>query len=178
LHSSSLTSYRSLIHARTFPCRAIIRPLPITRVSARNTNKNLSNSIDTIPSNNHRNSLIKRNNVNSDVRNSYCTVSSPSIEEHRTTCVGLNKTNNLSQHETSKKPPYSYTQVVYIDDDDNDERSVSLKSLTCDSETSSSNISTRKNRSRTLSSSSSECSIDFDHAIILTNKLTLYESTV
>jgi hypothetical protein len=79
-------------------------------------------------------------------------MSSPSIE-------GCDVIDEIIQKESLNEKfssPYDNEQVLYIDEDD--ERSVSLKSSISDSKTSSYTISNKKNRSQTFSISSSSSS--------------------
>ncbi|CAF4466733.1 unnamed protein product [Rotaria socialis] len=173
------------------PSQAIIRPLPIIRLSSPTTNKILSsptmNNSSTIIQNGHTDPTIELNGG----RNSYRVMPSPTTEERRATYVYLNKNSNLIQQENSlnekpsiwKKPPNGHhPHVAYIDEDD--ECSVSLKSSTCDSTTATSSSTTspvlsRKNRSKTISSSSSSTySNDFINGALDINQITLHESSV
>ncbi len=95
----------------------------------------------------------------------------------------INKPDHIIQQESSNekfsihdKSPYEYPHVLYIDEDD--ERSVSLKSSISDSKTPSYTISIKINRLQTLSissslSSSSNVSNDF-----YTNQRKFHESSV
>jgi hypothetical protein len=159
-----LNASRSFTHPAISPSQAIIRPLPIIRLSSPNKNKNLSNSTESIQSNDP---------------NSYCIMSSSSTEEFDV----INKPDHIIQQESSNekfsihdKSPYEYPHVLYIDEDD--ERSVSLKSSISDSKTPSYTISIKINRLQTLSissslSSSSNVSNDF-----YTNQRKFHESSV
>lgn len=90
--------------------------------------------------------------------------SSSSTEEYQV----LTTTDQVSE----EKSIYACAKVLYIDEDD--ERSVSLKSYTSDSRGSSGTIFTKKNHSQTLSlSSSSTCSQDFP-----SNSTKIHESSV
>ncbi len=157
MNLSPLTSSRSFTHPPISPSQAIIRPLPIIRLSSQDKNKNFS--------------------IN---QNSYCIISSPSTEEFYV----INKSNNneSSNEKLSIKNEshYDHAQVLFIDEDD--EHSVSLKSSISNSKTSSCLISNKQNRSQTLSissssslssSSSSNFSNDFH-----TNQIKLHESSV
>ena len=157
------------------PSQAIIRPLPIIRLSSPSTiPKSASPISEEIPG-----------------RNSYRVMPSPSTEERHATYIYLNKNSHLIQQESPpkekssvwKKPANGHLpHVAYIDEDD--EGSVSLKSSACDSTSSStaSPILSRKERSRTLSSSSSSSSSNFSnhfrHDISNSNQIVLHESSV
>ncbi|CAF4277659.1 unnamed protein product, partial [Rotaria sp. Silwood2] len=178
------------------PSQAIIRPLPIIRLSSPSTNKLLSNpttinSSSTIITNSHVSPMIDLNTG----RNSYRVMPSPSTEERHATYVYLNKNSHLIQQENSLKEKPSiwkkpingnHSHVAYIDEDD--EGSVSLKSSTCDSTTATSSSTTspvisRKDRSEILSSSSSSSSsstfsTDFPNGALDTNQIILHESSV
>ncbi|CAF1310190.1 unnamed protein product [Adineta steineri] len=177
------------------PSQAIIRPLPIIRLSSPNINKIYSNpsSTMTTPTTTTSNGRISPvAEQNSGGRNSYRVMPSPSTEERQATYVYLNKNSHLIQQESStkekpsiwKKPVNGHLpHVAYIDEDD--EGSVSLKSSTCDTATSSNTTSpiiSRKDRSRTLSSSSSSSSSTYSHDYpngpIDTNQIILHESSV
>lgn len=180
------------------PSQAIIRPLPIVRLSSPNPNKILLNSIG-----NNSSTIIKNDHVNTTNemnmgKNSYQVMPSPSTEERHATFVYLNKNSNLVQQECAskekssiwKKPmngQHHHSHVAYIDEDD--EGSVSLKSSICHSttETSSSTTSpilSKKDRSKTLSSSSSSSSSpssfsnNYDNGATDTNQIVLHESSV
>jgi len=167
LNLSPLTSSRSFTHPPISPSQAIIRPLPIIRLSSqdKNKNKNLSISTDIIQSND---------------RNSYFIMSSPSTEEFYV----IDKTNHIIQKELfneklsiQNKSPYDHAQVLFIDEED--EHSVSLKSSITDSKTSSCLISNKKNHSQTLSSSSSSSSSSSNFSNDFhTNQIKLHESSV
>ncbi len=150
------------------PSQAIIRPLPIIRLSSPNINP-----------------------INEEItgRNSYRVMPSPTTEERHATYVYLNKNSHLIQQDNSpkekpsvwKKPINGHLpHVAYIDEDD--EGSVSLKSSACDSTSSSttSPIISRKERSQTLSSSSSSSSSssNFSNDISDINQIILHESSV
>ncbi|CAF1104011.1 unnamed protein product [Rotaria sordida] len=178
------------------PSQAIIRPLPIIRLSSPSTNKILSspitiNSSSTIIANGHINPIIDLNTG----RNSYRIMPSPSTEERHATYVYLNKNTHLIQQENSLKEKPSiwkkpingnHSHVAYIDEDD--EGSVSLKSSTCNSTTATSSSTTspilsRKERSEILSSTSSSSSSstfsnDFPNGALDTNQIILHESSV
>jgi len=164
LNLSPLTSSRSFTHPPISPSQAIIRPLPIIRLTSQDKNKNLSISTDIIQSND---------------RNSYCMMSSRSTEEFYV----VDKTNHIIQKQSSNeklsienKSPYDHAQVLFIDDED--EHSVSLKSSISDSKTSSCPISNKKNYSQTLSSSSSSSSSPNFSNDFHTNQIILHESSV
>ncbi|CAF4524878.1 unnamed protein product [Rotaria sp. Silwood1] len=205
-HLPSVASPRPFIRPSTLPIsprpqaspsQAIIRPLPITRLSSPSTNKIFSspttiNSSSTIISNGRISPMIDLNTG----RNSYRVMPSPSTEERHATYVYLNKNSNLIQQDNSSKEKTSiwkkpsnghHSHVAYIDEDD--EGSVSLKSSTCDSTTATSSstaspVLSRKDRSETLSSSSSSSSSsstfsnDFPNGILDTNQIILHESSV
>lgn len=170
------------------PSQAIIRPLPIIRLSSPNFEKPFVNHSSTTTTNGHASPLIEQNTG----RNSYRIMPSPSTEERQATYVFLNKNSHLIQQEDPspkekpsiwKKPVNGHLpHVAYIDEDD--EGSVSLKSSACDSPTATSSSSTspiisRKERSRTLSSSSSSTfSHPFPTDTINTNQIILHESSV
>lgn len=164
------------------PSQAIIRPLPIIRLSSPSTIPKSSSPIgEEVPG-----------------RNSYRVMPSPSTEERHATYVYLNKNSHLIQQDSPspkekpsiwKKPANGHLpHVAYIDEDD--EGSVSLKSSACDSTSSStaSPIISRKERSRTLSSTSSSSSSssfsssnflnNFPHEISNSNQIVLHESSV
>ncbi|CAF0768015.1 unnamed protein product [Rotaria sp. Silwood1] len=179
LHSSSNT----LSRLRTYPAQAIIRLLPIIRLSSRNIKKNLSKSTNIIQLNDHRNPSIKLKNISKNTRNSYSLKSSSSTENDDSIYVSLNKTDHLIQQKSSsyeklsiwKKSINGHKQLVYIDQDD--EHSVSLISSYYDSKTSSSTISNKKEYKQTLSSSSNISDHSYYDAIH-TNKIKLRESSV
>ena len=156
------------------PSQAIIRPLPIIRLSSPATVPKSSSPItEEVPG-----------------RNSYRVMPSPSTEERHATYIYLNKNSHLIQQDSPakekssvwKKPANGHLpHVAYIDEDD--EGSVSLKSSACDSTSSStaSPIITRKDRSQTLSSSSSSSSNfsnNFPHENSNPNQIILHESSV
>ncbi len=154
----SLATSRSFNHPRISLSQAIIRPLPIIRLSSQNNNnKHHINSVDIIQSNDE---------------NSYCGMSSPSTDEYYV----ITKTEDLIQQESVKETPlYDHVKVSYIDEDD--ERSVSLKSTVSDSKTSSCTVSTKKNPSQTLSISSSSSSSNFSNEFY-SIQIKLHESNV
>jgi len=103
-------------------------------------------------------------------------MSSPSIE-------GCDVIDEIIQKESLNEKfssPYDNEQVLYIDEDD--ERSVSLKSSISDSKTSSYTISNKKNRSQTfsISSSSSSSSLSLSNFSnrFYTNQIKRLESSV
>lgn len=170
------------------PSQAIIRPLPIVRLSSPSLEKSPSTAITT---NGHISPLVEHTTG----RNSYRVMPSPSTEERQATYVYLNKNSHLIQQDSSpkekpsiwKKPANGHhlPHVAYIDEDD--EGSVSLKSSACDSPTATSSSTTspiisRKDRSRTISSSSSSSSSTFSNPFptdtIDTNQIVLHESSV
>ncbi len=155
------------------PSQAIIRPLPIIRLSSPITNPTLSSPI----------------HEESTGRNSYRIMPSPTTEERHATYIYLNKNSHLIQQDSSPKEKPSvwkkpvnghHPHVAYIDEDD--EGSVSLKSSACDSTSSStaSPILSRKERSQTLSSSSSSSTFsnDFPNELPDKNQIILHESSV
>ncbi|CAM4785379.1 unnamed protein product [Rotaria magnacalcarata] len=173
------------------PSQAIIRPLPIIRLSSPTTNTILSsptiNNSSTIIQNGYTDPTIELNGG----RNSYRVMPSPTTEERHATYVYLNKNSNLIQQENSlkekasiwkKTPNGHHPHVAYIDEDD--ECSVSLKSSTCGSTTATSSSTTspvlsRKDRSKTISSSSSSTySNDFLDGALDINQIILHESSV
>jgi hypothetical protein len=148
------------------PSQAIIRPLPIVRLS--------SPSIT---------------NGHTPGRNSYRVMPSPTSEQRHPTLVYLNKNSHLIQQQESpveKKAVHHHPHVAFIDEDD--EGSVSLKSSVCDSSSATSSntaspVPIRKDRSQTLSSSSSSSSSSTFSAEIPpsaneSNQLILHESSV
>jgi hypothetical protein len=99
-------------------------------------------------------------------------MSSPSTDEYYV----ITKTEDLIQQESVKETPlYDHVKVSYIDEDD--ERSVSLKSTVSDSKTSSCTVSTKKNPSQTLSISSSSSSSNFSNEFY-SIQIKLHESNV
>ncbi|UJR13650.1 hypothetical protein I4U23_000662 [Adineta vaga] len=201
LHLPTLISPRIFLRPTTLsmsprvqvsPSQAIIRPLPIVRLSSPSFEKSFSNPSSTITTNGHISPMIEQNTG----RNSYRIMPSPSTEERQATYVYLNKNSHLIQQDSSskekpsiwKKPVNGHLpHVAYIDEDD--EGSVSLKSSACDSPTATSSSTTspiisRKDRSRTLSSSSSSSSSSstfsnrFPTDTIDTNHIILHESSV
>jgi hypothetical protein len=175
LPSSSFASSQSFTYPRISPSQAIIRPIPISRLSSSNTNKNSSSSTDIIQSNDHLNPSI---NINTNDRSFYHILSSCSSKNHHDAYVPLNKIDHLIQQESAneklsshKNSPYDNVQVGYIDDVE--EGSVSLKSSICDSKTSLNTISPQKDDSESSSSS-----LDFHNDGSHIDEIRLYESTV
>ncbi|CAF4186736.1 unnamed protein product, partial [Rotaria sordida] len=179
LHSSSTT----LFQPRTSPALAIIRLLPNIHFSSRNINKNISNSTNIIQSNDHINLSIEPKHISKNAQNSPYIKSLPSTAKYDATYTSVTQTDHLIQQKSSsneklsiwKKSPCGHTQLAYIDQDD--EHSVSLKSLSYDSKTSSSTILNKKDHIQTLSSSSN-FSDDSYYDIIRTNQKKLHESSV
>ena len=170
------------------PSQAIIRPLPIVRLSSPSITTSPSSS-STIITNGHTREEIDA----TPGRNSYRVMPSPTTEQRHPTFVYLNKNSHLIQQDSPteekasvwKKPVNGHhPHVAYIDEDD--EGSVSLKSSTCDSSTATSSntaspIPIRKDRSQTLSSSSSSSSTfsaEIPPSANETNQLILHESSV
>ncbi len=175
---SSFASSQSYTYPRISPSQAIIRPIPITRVSSPNTNPNPSNST----SNDHLNSSTQPTNINADDRHFYHIMSIPSAKNQHGVYVLLDKTDHLIQQESSnekllnqKTSPYDNIRVGYIDDVE--EGSVSLKSSIGDSKTSLNTISPIKDGSQT-SSLSLDFPNDFHNGVCHINQIGLYESTV
>ena len=137
------------------PSQAIIRPLPIVRLTSPAIADNTSG------------------------RNSYRIMPSPSTEERQATYIYLNQNPHLIQQDptpsTKKLSNGHFPHVAYIDEDD--EASVSLKSSACDSSSSSttSPVVTRKERSKTISSSSSST---YSSQNLDPNQIILHESSV
>ncbi|CAF1647708.1 unnamed protein product, partial [Adineta ricciae] len=176
------------------PSQAVIRPLPIIRLSSPSLEKSSFNPSSTVTTTNgHISPLVEHTTG----RNSYRVMPSPSTEERQATYVYLNKKSHLIQQDSSpkekpsiwKKPANGHhlPHVAYIDEDD--EGSVSLKSSACDSPTATSSSTTspiisRKDRSRTISSSSSSSSSSstfsssFPTDTIDPNQIVLHESSV
>lgn len=156
------------------PSQAIIRPLPIVRLSSPNVNINRP---------------VVQSMENSLGRNSYRVMPSPTSEERHATYIYLNKNSNLIQQESPVADESSalwkktninghHPHVAFIDEDE--EGSVSLKSTTETSSTASVTIS-RKDRSQTLSSSSSDSSKfsnKIPNGLVDNNQVTLHESSV
>ncbi|CAF0750989.1 unnamed protein product [Rotaria sordida] len=179
LHSSSTT----LFQPRTSPALAIIRLLPNIHFSSRNINKNISNSTNIIQSNDHINLSIEPKHISKNAQNSPYIKSLPFTAKYDATYTSVTQTDHLIQQKSSsneklsiwKKSPCGHTQLAYIDQDD--EHSVSLKSLSYDSKASSSTILNKKDHIQTLSSSSN-FSDDSYYDIIRTNQKKLHESSV
>ncbi|UJR33600.1 hypothetical protein I4U23_021037 [Adineta vaga] len=179
LSSSSFPSCQSFTYPRISPCQAIIRPIPITRLSTLNAINNLSNSTHILQSNTNRNSLLDENHLTTNKRRSFHLISSSSHDDYQSAYASLNKLDYSIQQESSddnsssqKNSAYQCIQVEYIDE--MEDGSVSLKQSICDSKESLDSLSTKKSNSPTIVSSS----LDSENDIFIVNQLPLHESIV
>ncbi|CAF0726784.1 unnamed protein product [Adineta ricciae] len=183
--SSSFPSCQLFTHPKLSPCQAIIRPLPIARLSTLKAINDLSNSTNILPSTETiRNSCISNHTIK---RRSFHIISSSCVDddEHQNEYASLNKLDSSIHQETSddkssidkssidKVSPYQCIQVDYIDDVD--DGSVSLKQSICDSKGSVDSLSTKKSNSTTILSSST---LDSENDVFIVNQLPLHESIV
>lgn len=178
--SSSFPSCQLVTHPKLSPCQAIIRPLPIARLSTLKAINDLSNSTNILPSTETiRDSCISDHTIK---RRSFHIISSSCADddEQQNAYASLNKLDSSIHQETSddkssidKVSPYQCIQVDYIDDID--DGSVSLKQSICDSKGSVDSLSTKKSNSPTILSSST---LDSENDVFIVNQLPLHESIV
>ncbi|CAM4799983.1 unnamed protein product [Rotaria magnacalcarata] len=158
----STTLPRSCIHPKASSAQAIIRVIPIIHFSTSNINESLSNSSNTIQSDDQASSFAN---------------------EYDPTYFCLNKTDNLIQQKLSSNEKLSnenksvigHAELAYIDQDD--DLSVSLKSSFYESIASLNTLINKNDYLQTLSYSSN-LSNELGNDVIHENKQLLNESSV